>query len=210
MAANQIIIVSSPSGGGKSTINRMFVAKYPSFEIVTSFTTRDRREGEQNGREYFFVEKNEFESRLENNEMLEHAYVHGKYYGTSRKEVERIWNCGNTPILEIDVQGFESIQALINSDPSYSHWESTSVFILPPSFVVLSERLTARKSETDESLKKRLSAAKKEVANSASYDFHIVNDHLDEAFHCFTSALKENTYNDASAKAHLEQLCNEA
>jgi len=207
MSKQHLIIVSSPSGGGKSTINRMFVETYPSFEIVTSFTTRSKRQGEENGREYFFIENNEFESRLARDEMLEHAYVHGKYYGTSRKEVERIWASGHTPILEIDVQGFETIQKLLRANERYKKWTMTSVFILPPSFEVLGSRLAARKSETEASLKNRLNAAKQEVKQSAGYDIHVLNDKLEDAFTDFSQAILGDGYDDAIGKTHLKTLC---
>jgi len=194
MSKQHLIIVSSPSGGGKSTINRMFVETYPSFEIVTSFTTRSKRQGEENGREYFFIENNEFESRLARDEMLEHAYVHGKYYGTSRKEVERIWASGHTPILEIDVQGFETIQKLLRANERYKKWTMTSV-------------LAARKSETEASLKNRLNAAKQEVKQSAGYDIHVLNDKLEDAFTDFSQAILGDGYDDAIGKTHLKTLC---
>ncbi len=209
MKHNHLVIVSSPSGGGKSTINKMFVDEFSSYEIVTSFTTREHRQGEKNGREYFFVKKDEFEVRLENNEMLEHAYVHGKYYGTSKVEVERIWQAGKTPILEIDVQGFFAIEKLIAAESQFSSWQTKSIFILPPSFKTLGERLAARKSETEESLKKRLSAAKKEVAESTEYEFHIVNDRLGDAYSNFKKALIDESFEDKNAKAHLLRLCAE-
>ena len=202
-----LIIVSSPSGGGKSTINRKFVETHTDHEIVTSYTTRSMRAGEENGREYFFVGQEIFEEQLSRGEMLEHALVHGFYYGTSKKEVERIWSMQKKPILEIDVQGFETIASLIDNDSEYSSWKTTSVFILPPSFEVLQQRLESRRSETPENLVKRLSAAKKEVAASTEYDFHIVNDSLEKAMQEFTQVALGKGLDDDQGKTLLNHLC---
>src|SRR6185312_3692172 len=130
-----LFVVSSPSGGGKGTLIQRMLNKVPNLSYSISFTTRAPRNGEVDGREYFFVTAEQFEKMVAANEFLEWAHVHNKQYGTARDQVVREIAAGRDIVLEVDVQGAASVRALIA--------DSVSIFILPPSFQVLKQRLQA-------------------------------------------------------------------
>jgi len=163
-----LVIISSPSGGGKGTLVKEILARVPAIGFSVSYTTRPMRDGEEDGREYHFVSRDEFERRTEANEFLEYALVHGNYYGTSRAQVERETSAGRDIVLEIDVQG--AIQVLERFP------DALSIFILPPSFAVLKERLAARGTESEESLDLRLRNSLQEVAEFGRFKYSVVND----------------------------------
>jgi guanylate kinase len=165
-----LFIISSPSGGGKGTLIREVLRTVPNIGYSVSFTTRGRREGEEDGIHYNFVSHAEFENLIEQGEFLEYALVHGNYYGTSRSQVEREVAAGRDIILEVDVQG----AALVRTNTP----EAVGIFILPPSFDVLRARLTARQTETDEVLALRLRNSRSEVQEYAKFDYVIINDEV--------------------------------
>jgi len=165
-----LFIISSPSGGGKGTLIREVLRTVPNIGYSVSFTTRARREGEEDGIHYNFVSHAEFENLIDHGEFLEYALVHGNYYGTSRSQVEREVAAGRDIILEIDVQG----AALVRGNTP----EAVGVFILPPSFDVLRTRLTARQTESDEALALRLRNSRHEVQEYAKFDYVIINDEV--------------------------------
>ena len=170
-----LFVVSGPSGVGKGTINkRLFEEFGDRVAYSVSATTREPREGEVNGREYFFISRQEFEKRVANNEFLEHAEYAGNCYGTPRDYVLSLLQRGVSVILEIDVQGAMQVKRRMP--------ESVSVFILPPSFEELEHRLRGRGTETPEKIERRLAAAKAEMARAPEYDYQIVNDDLDAAY----------------------------
>ena len=170
-----LFVVSGPSGVGKGTINkRLFEEFGDAVAFSVSATTRGPREGEVDGREYFFISRQEFEKRVANNEFLEHAEYAGNCYGTPRDYVLSLLQRGVSVILEIDVQGAMQVKRRMP--------ESVSVFILPPSFEELEHRLRGRGTETPEKIEKRLAAAKAEMARAPEYDYQIVNDDLDAAY----------------------------
>ena len=168
-----LFIISSPSGGGKGTLIREVLRTVPNIGYSVSFTTRQRREGEVDGTHYNFVSHAEFENLIEQGEFLEYAPVHGNYYGTSRTQVEREISTGRDIILEIDVQGADLVREKTS--------ETVEVFILPPSFEVLRERLIARQSETDENLALRLKNSLSEVRQFDKFDYVIINDEVEKA-----------------------------
>ncbi|MBS1796389.1 MAG: guanylate kinase [Acidobacteria bacterium] len=163
-----LIIISSPSGGGKGTLIKEVLSSTAGIGYSVSYTTRPMREGEADGRDYFFVTAGVFESLIETGEFLEYASVHGNYYGTSRSQVEREINDGRDVILEIDVQGALNV---MRAAP-----EAVSIFILPPSFEVLRERLTTRATETAENLSLRLKNSFGEVALFDRFQYAVIND----------------------------------
>ena len=170
-----LFVVSGPSGVGKGTINKKLFEEFGDrIAYSVSATTREPREGEENGREYFFISRQEFEKRVANNEFLEHAEYAGNCYGTPRDYVLSLLQRGVSVILEIDVQGAMQVKRRMP--------ESVSVFILPPSFEELEHRLRGRGTETPEKIEKRLAAAKAEMARAPEYDYQIVNDDLDAAY----------------------------
>ena len=168
-----LFIISSPSGGGKGTLIREVLRTVPNIGYSISFTTRAIREGEVDGKHYNFVSHTEFEHLIKQGEFLEYAKVHGNYYGTSKTQVERETSFGRDIILEIDVQGADSIREKAS--------DSVGIFILPPSFEVLRERLIARQTESDEELKLRLKNARDEVREYTKFDYVIINDEVTRA-----------------------------
>jgi len=155
----RLIIISSPSGGGKGTLIKQVRALMPELGFSVSHTTRPQRAGEEEGREYFFVTREDFEKRIEAGEFLEHADVHGNLYGTSLAEAKKATTTGKDLIVEIDVQGAIQIMERLG-DPV------VSIFILPPSFEVLKSRLTGRGTESGAALALRLKNAFNEVKNA--------------------------------------------
>jgi guanylate kinase len=168
-----LFVVSSPSGGGKGTLVQHVLKKVPNLSYSVSFTTRAPRNGEVDGREYFFVTPEKFEQMVAANEFLEWAYVHGKQYGTARQQVVREISQGRDIILEVDVQGAASVRELIP--------DSVSIFILPPSFAVLKRRLQARGTDSPEELDLRLRNAPAELKDYSAFEYLILNDEADRA-----------------------------
>ncbi|HEX8288247.1 MAG TPA: guanylate kinase [Pyrinomonadaceae bacterium] len=168
-----LIIISSPSGGGKGTLIREILKIVPNVGYSVSYTTRQMRDGEENGRDYFFVSRAEFSALIEKEEFLEFAEVHGNLYGTSINQVEKEISAGNDVILEIDVQGAESVRRKMP--------EAVGIFILPPSFEVLRNRLIARATEKREDLSLRLRNSINEVRQYEYFDYVVVNDEVARA-----------------------------
>ncbi|HYJ46750.1 MAG TPA: guanylate kinase [Pyrinomonadaceae bacterium] len=163
-----LVVVSSPSGGGKGTLIRRVLKTVPNLGYSVSFTTRAPREGEIEGLHYFFVSVEEFRQRIEAGAFLEWAVVHGNHYGTSHAQVERELAEGHDIILEIDVQGAMSVRRLVS--------DAVSVFILPPSFEILRARLEARGSERPDDLALRLRNSRGEVEHYREFQYVIIND----------------------------------
>ena len=163
-----LFVFSGPSGVGKGTLKaKLFEEFADQITYSVSATTRGPREGEVDGRDYFFITRQEFERRVQNNEFLEHAEFAGNCYGTPRAYVEKLLDSGMNVVLEIDVQG--ALQVM-KSMP-----ECVSVFILPPSFEELEHRLRGRGTETEEKVRERLETAKRELPYAPQYDYQIVN-----------------------------------
>lgn len=169
------IALAAPSGGGKTTLCLMLLKKYANTTLSISFTTRAPRGGERDGVEYNFVSKAQFEELIQKKELIEWAKVHGNYYGTSKAFLEKQSAAGKVVLLDIDVQGVESLKATFGQ-------KCLSVFILPPSLDVLENRLRARRTESEEKIQERLSAAKLEIAEAKKFDAQIVNTDLDQSF----------------------------
>ena len=181
-----LFVISGPSGVGKGTINQKLFAEFTDeVAFSVSATTRGPREGEIDGTHYFFITRQEFDSRVANNEFLEHAEYAGNCYGTPRSYVLDLLNKGVSVILEIDLQGAVQVKACMP--------ESVSIFILPPSFEELENRLRGRGTETPEKIEKRLAAAKHEMDMAHTYDHRIVNDDLADAYQQLRSIFLNET-----------------
>jgi len=171
-----MIIVSAPSGAGKTTIVRHLLKKFPQLGFSVSATSRKIREGEMDGREYYFMTSEEFRQMIEQEKLLEWQEVYpGSYYGTQVSEVERISANGQFPVFDVDVVGGLNIKKMFGE-------KALAIFIRPPSFEILESRLRSRATDSEESLQKRLNKVKWELTFEKDFDCVIVNDNLIDAF----------------------------
>ncbi len=168
-----LYIVSAPSGSGKTTLLQHLVAKFDHLLFSTSYTTRAPRGHEEDGIEYFFVDRHEFRGMVDRQELLESAEYHGNLYGTSRRFVEESIASGKAVILDIDVQGAQQVKGQIEG--------AVTIFLMPPSFDELERRLKERRLEDDETIRRRLAIAQKEILSYNDYDYVVINDKLDES-----------------------------
>jgi guanylate kinase len=182
----KIIILTAPSGAGKTTIKTAMLDEMSNLlSFSVSDTTRKIRPHEIEGSDYFFISEDEFKSRIEKHEFIEWEMVYpGLYYGTSVKEIERIWNEGKTPLLDIDIQG------AINVKKKYGH-DVLSIFIEPPSMEVLYDRLKKRATESPENIIIRINKAESEMQYKNSFDKKILNDNLIEAIKQVKNIIQE-------------------
>jgi len=168
-----LYVVSSPSGGGKGTLIRRMLDVVPDLSYSVSYTTRAPRNGEVNGREYFFVDRKEFQSMVAADAFLEWANVHGNLYGTAKNQVVSETSAGHDIVLEVDVQGAASVRKL--------GLDSVSIFILPPSLETLRQRLITRGADSPEELAVRLNNAPDELKQYVAFDYIIFNDEIERA-----------------------------
>ena len=173
MTSGALFIVTAPSGAGKTSLVRELVKDDDSLCISVSHTTRPKRQGERDGVDYFFINRDEFERKLAQNTFLEHAEVYGHYYGTSREWVREHREQGLDVILEIDWQGAEQVRKL---DPT-----ACSIFILPPSVETLRHRLETRALDDENTIERRMRQARQEIAQGEKSDYRVVNDEFERA-----------------------------
>jgi guanylate kinase len=170
----KLVVISGPSGVGKSTITKAVISRLRDAYLSVSMTTRPQAPGERNGREYWFVSRDEFRRRIEAGLFLEHAEVFGNLYGTPRDKTEAALAAGRTVILEIDVQGGKQVKAIFP--------QAVMIFILPPTHEALADRIGRRGRESGEVVARRLRAAESEIAAASEcYDNKVVNDDLERA-----------------------------
>ncbi len=169
-----VIILSAPSGAGKTSLARRLVACRPDAGLAVSHTTRAQRPGEEDGVDYHFVGKGEFEAMIADGRFIEHATVFGNYYGTSARAIETLISRGKHAILEIDWQGARTVRRRFP--------QARSVFVMPPSLAALEERLKSRRQDADEVIAARMRAARDEMSHRDEYDHIIVNDEFDRAY----------------------------
>ena len=168
-----LYVVTAPSGAGKTSLISALLADDRALALSVSYTTRPPRPGEQNGREYHFVDLPRFAAMLERGEFLESAEVHGHRYGTSQKVIDEVRARGRDLVLEIDWQGAEQVRRL--------YPESIGIFILPPSMAELERRLRARAQDSDEVIRRRLRNAAAEMSHAAEFKYAIINNNFDDA-----------------------------
>jgi guanylate kinase len=168
-----VYIVSAPSGSGKSTLVNELLKMVRHLDFSISYTTRPPRGSEQNGKEYFFVSREEFEAMIAADEFLEHAEVFGNYYGTARRFLREAEACGNDLLLDIDVQGASQIKQNIP--------DAVSIFILPPDREKLEWRLRNRGLDSETVIRRRLDTARREIENYSKYDYILVNNLLEQS-----------------------------
>lgn len=168
-----LLVISAPSGAGKTTLVRRLMDRQQALHFSISHTTRPKRRGEQHGKDYFFVDDEEFESIRARDGFLEHAEVFGNRYGTSREQVDQLLADGSDVLLEIDWQGAQQVRANLP--------ECISIFILPPSLEELEARLRGRSTDSEAVIRRRLGEAIGDISHWREFDHVIINDDLDEA-----------------------------
>ena len=173
MTPGLLFVVTAPSGAGKSSLIRALLAADPGVGLSVSYTTRAPRPGEQDGREYHFVDPATFAAMLERGEFLESAEVHGHRYGTSQQVIDRVRASGRDLVLVIDVQGARQVRMRCP--------DTVGIFVLPPSAAILERRLRGRSKDSDEQIARRLAVARSEVDEYSQYDYLVINDELDTA-----------------------------
>jgi guanylate kinase len=166
-----LFIVSAPSGTGKTTLVEKLVQMLPNLRMSRSYTSRAARAGERHGVDYHFISRDDFQRRINASEFLEWADVFGNYYGTAMADVDRMLHEGQDVVLVIDVQGARQVKA--------RGVDHTSIFVLPPSFEVLEQRLRGRSKDSEEQMQRRLDTARSEASSYVDYDYVVVNDYLE-------------------------------
>lgn len=167
-----LIVLSSPSGGGKTTICKALAASHPELKISVSATTRQPRKSEVDGIDYYFMSEKEFFDRVKNKEFIEYENVHGYYYGTLKTEVEKLLKNGYSVLFDIDVNGALTIKKIFP--------QAILIFIRPPSLEELKRRLQYRKTDNPQEIEKRLKRLPEEYAKARLFDYDIINDNLEE------------------------------
>jgi guanylate kinase len=171
--SGNLIIVSGPSGAGKSVLASRVLQGMPHLKFSVSYTTRAPRGAEQNGVEYFFVNREEFQALIQGNDLLEFAEVHGNYYGTSRAFVDELLRQGEDVLLDIDIQGASIVRQ--------KRPDAVGVFILPPSFQILRDRLMRRSLDAGFVIEQRLKIARREIRHYKDYDYLIINEEINSS-----------------------------
>ncbi len=182
----RLIVISAPSGSGKTTIARAIMQKYPRMLFSVSATTRPPRVGEVNGKDYFFLSRDEFQKRVKEGDLVEWEEIYGNYYGTLKSEVDRALGRGAIMLFDVDVKGALSIKRTYPDD-------SLLIFIRPPSFEVLKERLLNRKTEDEATIRRRLDRVPMELDKGNEFDWQVVNDDLQTAINKVDEIIREHT-----------------
>ncbi|HIA45322.1 MAG TPA: guanylate kinase [Methylococcaceae bacterium] len=172
MFLGQLFIISAPSGAGKTSVVKRLIKGLRNLRVSISHTTREKRPGESEGKDYFFVSVEQFQALLSNDGFIEHAQVFDNFYGTSKNHLEHLLSQGIDVILEIDWQGAQQVRQTVP--------ESLSIFILPPSRAILEQRLQDRGQDSDDVIARRMQSAASEMSHYDEYDFIVVNDDLEQ------------------------------
>lgn len=177
-----LVVISGFSGAGKGTLMKELMNKYDNYALSISATTRSPREGEINGREYFFKTVDEFQNMIDNNQLIEYAKYVNNYYGTPKEYVDSQLEAGKDVILEIEIQGAMNIRKMYE--------DAVLIFVLPPSAEELKNRLVGRNTETIEVINARLKRANEEAVGIENYDYVVINDDLDESVEVLHNTIK--------------------
>jgi guanylate kinase len=191
----KLFVVTAPSGAGKTTLTRALLAADPDLRFSVSFTTRAPRAGEQDGRDYFFVDHARFEAMIAASELLEYAKVFDNYYGTGRAQVEAHTREGRNVLLDIDWQGARQVRERMP--------ESVTVFIMPPSLAELERRLRGRGTDSDEVIARRLAQARSDMGHWDEFDYVVVNDDVARATEALRAVVARRNTADRTSDAAL-------
>lgn len=184
------IVISAPSGAGKTTLIKLLMKKVRGLSYSVSATTRPPSKNEKNGRDYFFISEKEFLQRKKANEFIETAQVHGHHYGTLKKQLDQKLKTGKDVVLDVDVVGALNVRKYCP--------QSLLIFIAPPSMEILEERIKNRHRDPEKEIQRRLKNARKEMRYKKFYDYVIVNDKLDRAFNELKKIVKNRRIKDAA------------
>jgi guanylate kinase len=184
MPSGKLIVISAPSGSGKTTIAKEIMNRFPGLGFSVSGTTRSKRAGEVDGRDYFFLTREEFKRRVDNGEFVEWEELYGDCYGTLKSEVDRVLRSGHHLLFDVDVNGGLSIKKYYPN--------ALLIFIRPPSVEALKDRLLKRQTENDIALKRRLDRATMELELGSKFDHQVVNDELDRAIQEVQSVIEQH------------------
>ena len=200
---HKLFVISSPSGGGKtSLINKLFEdSRSANFEKSISDTSRQKRQGDLEGKDYYFLSEKDFKDKIKKEEYVEYATVFGNFYGTSKEEIKKKYNNSNL-ILELDWQGAYAVKELFD--------DAKLIFLVPPSLDDLKQRLIKRNLDSSQEIENRLSEAKKEISKSEMYDYLVLNDDFDKAFEDLSQILFEGIspidFNSRASKDLIKRL----
>lgn len=197
-ARGRLFVIAAPSGAGKTSLVRALMEREPGLRFSISYTTRRQRPTEQHGRDYFFVDREEFERMVAAGEFLEHARVFDNHYGTSRRQVEESLSAGRDLILEIDWQGAAQIRRALP--------ECISIFILPPSRAELERRLRGRGTDSDEVIQRRLRDAASDMTHWREFDHVVINDEFEQALEQLVAIVTGRGQATRADRAGLEAL----
>lgn len=198
MNKGQLIVFSGPSGVGKGTVLKSYLESRSSILYSVSATTRAPRPTEEDGKDYFFLNRETFEQMADNGEMLEYAGYNGNYYGTPKAPVDRARANGNDVVLEIEVQGAREVKKICP--------DALLIFVMPPSWKILEERLAGRKTEDEDTVANRLAIAREEMRHAGDYDYIIVNDTVEEAVSRLSCIVSANQYNRMNMKEFIDEV----
>lgn len=193
-----LYIVSAPSGSGKTTLLQHLLRSFKNLSFSVSHTTRQPRQGEREGIDYYFTERSAFLDMVERGEFLEWAEFNGQLYGTTRSFVQGQLDSGKDVILDIDVQGAKQVKSKLEG--------ATAIFVLPPSFKELERRLKARMLESDEVIRRRLEIAKGEILFYRDYDYIIINDILESSILVLESIVRSGTAVPSRQQGRIEEI----
>lgn len=193
---NKIFVISGPSGAGKSTLCDKALKAFSNLKFSISYTTREIRQAEVDGVDYHFISDSEFDKMIDKGEFAEYATVHGKKYGTARKTLEEMLGSGLNPILDVDIQGAETLRGSIDN--------GVFIFLLPPSIEECEKRIFKRdRGDTEDEIRGRLKVALEEIKEAPKYDYIIINDHLDNSFALFKDILEGSPDAENSNKNNM-------
>jgi len=197
-----LIVLSAPSGAGKTTLVRALMARDPALRFSVSYTTRPQRPGEQHGRDYFFINRREFKKMQAEEAFLEHACVFGNWYGTSQDHIRDMIDAGHKVLLEIDWQGARQVRANMPG--------CCSIFVLPPSIAALEMRLRDRCTDPEEVIAHRLGKAREDISHWNEFDYVVINDLLSDAIDAIESIIggenRENLTTAGPMRARVASL----